>query len=148
LSFIPLMIDVSFAPLFPGKELSNLTAVTIAHRTKCNIFDWNDEMADEREELANYFSEAAKEMCTYLNNHGYWADYIDPYTCHGTTSDALTETDARLKRLGFLIDDIACCKILRHQRWGHQVSVGVVFTNAPPSLPMLVNLQTSSLSTH
>ncbi|VDM01695.1 unnamed protein product [Schistocephalus solidus] len=138
-----------FAPLFPGNDLSNLTAVTLAHRTKCNIFDWNEEMAAEREELADYFSEAAKEMCTYLNNQGYWADYIDPYTCQpalsGTTSDALTETDARLKRLGFLIDDIACCKILRHQRWGHQVSVGVVFTNAPPSLPMLANLQPSSL---
>ncbi|VDN08813.1 unnamed protein product [Dibothriocephalus latus] len=139
-----------FAPLFPGKNLGKLTAVTLAHRTNCNIFDWNEEMAAEREQLAEYFSEAAREMCTYLTNQGYWADYIDPYTSQpalgGTTSDALTETDARLKRLGFLIDDVACCKILRHQRWGHQVYVGVVFTNAPSSLPMLAGLQT--LSTH
>nr|VZI01223.1 unnamed protein product [Spirometra erinaceieuropaei] len=105
-----------FAPLFPGKKLSNLTAVTFAHRTNCNIFDWNEEMAAEREQLAEHFSEAASEMCTYLNNQGYWADYIDPYTgqpaLSGTTSDALMETDARFKRLGFLIDDVACLSTL------------------------------------
>ena len=59
---------------------------------------------------------------------GFWCDFIDPSSGlpmhEGFTTDTLFETDERYKKLGFNIDDIGCCKIITHQKWGSHIFVG------------------------
>ena len=51
----------------------------------------------------------------------------------GARSNAkLVETDDRFNQLGFTVDDLGCCKVIRHKIWGTNVFVGVIFTDAPP----------------
>ena len=53
------------------------------------------------------------------------------------THDTLFETDERLRYLGFDIDDLGCCKCVYHPIWGAFAFVGIIFTDAPASSPIL-----------
>ena len=96
---------------------------------------WSPAMEVEREELMEQFIELSQEIVNKLNQAGYWADFIDPFSCrpfHGKYSNAvLYETDERFRQFGFEIEDLGCCKVTRHHRWGSRSFVGSLFTNAP-----------------
>lgn len=128
-----------FNELFPNNNVNSegkLTVVTLCQRTQHDMSTWSSEVEEEREELLEHFMISAKEICQILSEAGYWADFIDPTSGQaflGTPnpSTALFETDERFRQLGFDIEDLGCCKCIRHTVWGTNIFVGAIFTDAP-----------------
>lgn len=59
------------------------------------------------------------------------------------TNNTLFETDDRYRHLGFQIEDLGCCRMIRHSLWVMHVFVGTIFTSAPPSSLIMKKLQGS-----
>ncbi|XP_033762301.1 methylmalonic aciduria and homocystinuria type D protein, mitochondrial-like [Pecten maximus] len=139
----PDIMKVDFKNLFPGRDIMNgtLTLVTISQRTDNDMSMWNTDVDEEREALLAAFIQGAKEICEALESGGYWADFIDP-SCGKPflgphTNATLFETDEAYRKLGFEIEDLGCCKVIRHHLWGTKCYVGCLFTNAPLSHPII-----------
>jgi len=132
----PLLLRKQLAALFPGQRMVDgpVTVLTIAIKTEHDMSVWSEEMEEEREKLTEHSVIVAKEICGRLKEEGYWADFIDPcsgtphYSAHSATT--MFETDERYRLLGFRIEDLGCCKVISHNRFGRNVFVGCVVTNA------------------
>ncbi|OON21983.1 hypothetical protein X801_02120 [Opisthorchis viverrini] len=155
----PTLIKQDLAAIFPSRrfETSQLTAIVLSHRTTEGLNEWSELAANEREAIAEtvghfifrsfstllQFTRSAIDICASLKELGYWADFINPYTgtpylgAHGEA--VLSETDEKMKHFGFEIDDVSCCKVLRHPRWKHNVFAGLIFTDAPKDHPVLAH---------
>merc|ERR1712042_232693 len=87
---------------------------------------WSEEVEAEREELLHSFFDAAQSMTDTLKGAGFWADFIDPSSgkpfLSAHTNATLFETDDRFRHLGFEIEDLGCCKVVRHHEWSTQLS--------------------------
>ena len=59
------------------------------------------------------------------------------------TNNTLFETDDRYRQLGFQIEDLGCCRAIRHSLWGTHIFVGVIFTNALPNSLIMQKFQGS-----
>jgi len=146
----PASLRKEFQSLFPecigahSLLVGDLTVITLSQHTVNNMSGWSEAVEDEREQLLDKFVDGAKEICRSLNQSGYWADFIEPssgkpfFGAH--TNSTLFETDETYKRLGFDIDDLGCCKVIRHAQWGTHAYVGSLFTNAPMNLPVIQQL--------
>jgi hypothetical protein len=148
----PELLLYDFKELFPGKSLgSRITVLTICQKTLNDMKSWNPLMEKEREELMEHFVSLATGIITKLQDHGFWADFIDPFSGRpmnsAYTHATFWETDERYRRLGFEIEDIGCCRVLRHHVWGTKAFVGSIFTNAPLNSPEISDL-VSNVSTH
>lgn len=62
--------------------------------------------------------------------------FFGPYT-----NNTLFETDERYHQLGFHVEDLGCCKVIRHNLWGTHVLVGSIFTNATPDSSIMKKLR-------
>ncbi|XP_033639414.1 methylmalonic aciduria and homocystinuria type D homolog, mitochondrial-like isoform X1 [Asterias rubens] len=137
-----------FLNLFPGISIEStdkFTVVTLCQRTRNNMTGWSNEVEEERNQLLETFIESAKEMCQVLTEAGYWADFIDPssgqaYLGDSNPNTSLFETDERYRSLGFEIEDLGCCKCIRHFKWGTHTFVGSIFTNAPPDSSLITTI--------
>lgn len=142
----PKLVRKDFADLFPGRDVTSgpLTVVTLTQKTQNDMSSWSEVVEYEREELTACFVDAAKEICEDLQAAGYWADFIDPSSGRpylgGYTNATLFETDERYRHLGFTIEDLGCCKVIRHGSWGTHAFVGCIFTNAPVDSSSLVDI--------
>ncbi|KAM9487434.1 metabolism of cobalamin associated Db [Clarias gariepinus] len=141
----PELLKKEFALMFPEAPSSGMMVLTVTQRTENDMTAWSDKVDQEREQLLATFIEGAKDICHALHAEGFWADFIDPssglafFGCY--TNNTLFETDERYRHLGFQIEDLGCCKVIRHSLWGTHVFVGSLFTNAPPNSHVMKKLQ-------
>ncbi|TSM60548.1 Methylmalonic aciduria and homocystinuria type D protein, mitochondrial [Bagarius yarrelli] len=112
----PELLRKDFAMMFPEAPSSGMTVLTVTQRTDNDMTAWSEAVDQEREQLL------AKFFGCYTNN-------------------TLFETDERYRHLGFQIEDLGCCKVIRHTLWGTRVFVGSIFTNAPPGSDVMKKLQ-------
>jgi len=140
----------AFSDLFVDRDITShqLTVVTLSQKTVRDMSEWDAEVEEEREELVANFIETAGAICEKLRAVGFWADFIEP--CSGRpyfgsfTNATMFETDERYRLFGFTIEDLGCCKVIKHHMWGTHAFIGCIFTNAPaddPFLKMLLNRQ-------
>jgi len=142
----PLLLRKQMADLFPSQKITEgtLTVVTLSFKTTHDMSNWSEEMEEERERLTKDMVVTAKEICGRLKDEGFWADFIDP--CSGTphfsdhSSTTMMETDEKYRLLGFRIEDLGCCKVISHNRWGRHVFVGLCVTSAPPGSDVMENI--------
>lgn len=139
----PELIRKDFQDLFPEQDImhGNFTIVTISQKTINDMTGWNNDVDEEREKLLAAFIEGATEICDALRSVGFWADFIDPSSgkpfLGPHTNSSLFETDERYRKLGFEIEDLGCCKVIRHHIWGTRCYVGCLFTNATLTHPLI-----------
>ncbi|XP_029937086.1 metabolism of cobalamin associated Db [Myripristis murdjan] len=141
----PELLKKDFLSMFPEAPSTGVMVVTVTQKTQNDMTSWCEEVDTEREQLLDKFIAGAKEICYALQQEGFWADFIDPSSglaFFGTyTNNFLFETDERYRHLGFQIEDLGCCKVIRHALWGTHVFVGTVFTNAPLNSHIMKKLQ-------
>ncbi|XP_006157705.1 methylmalonic aciduria and homocystinuria type D protein, mitochondrial isoform X2 [Tupaia chinensis] len=111
----PELLRRDFESLFPEVANSKLMILTVTQKTKNDMTMWSEEVEIEREMLLEKF--------------------FGPYT-----NSTLFETDERYRHLGFSVDDLGCCKVIRHSLWGTHVVVGSIFTNATPDSHIMKKL--------
>uniref|UniRef100_A0A8C9IFT9 Methylmalonic aciduria and homocystinuria type D protein, mitochondrial n=1 Tax=Piliocolobus tephrosceles TaxID=591936 RepID=A0A8C9IFT9_9PRIM len=130
----PELLRKDFESLFPEVANNKLLILTVTQKTKNDMTVWSEEVEIEREVLLEKF----------INTEGYWADFIDPSSGLAFfgpyTNNTLFETDERYRHLGFSVDDLGCCKVIRHSLWGTHVVVGSIFTNATPDSHIMKKL--------
>lgn len=148
----PILLRKQMKDLFPGQNLEAgpFTIITLAQRTDNDMSKWSSQVEEERELKTEHFIQAAKEICGRLKEDGYWADFIDP--CSGTpyfgphTNTTMFETDEKYRLLGFRIEDLGCCKVISSAKYGRNVFVGCVVTNASKSSVVLEDIFCDLLS--
>ncbi|XP_038607402.1 cobalamin trafficking protein CblD [Tachyglossus aculeatus] len=140
----PELLRRDFEAMFPEAATNKLMVLTVTQKTKNDMTTWSEEVESEREMLLEKFINGAKEICYALRTEGYWADFIDPSSGLAFfgpyTNTTLFETDERYRHLGFSVDDLGCCKVIRHGLWGTHVLVGSIFTNAAPDSQVMKKL--------
>ncbi|XP_041857192.1 metabolism of cobalamin associated Db [Melanotaenia boesemani] len=143
----PQLLKKDFHSMFPDAPCCDVMVVTVTQRTQNDMTMWSAEVEQEREQMLDKFVGGAAEICRALQREGFWADFIEPSSglaFFGTyTNNTLFETDDRYRHLGFQIEDLGCCRVIRHSLWGTHVFVGTIFTSAPPS-SLTMKLQTTS----
>jgi len=124
--------------MFPDQKLtsqSQMTVLNLTQKSDNDMSGWSLQMEMERDKLTQVFIESAMNICEQLKQDGFWADFIDPSSGRpylgGFTNSTLFETDERYNQLGFNIEDLGCCKVVKHVLWGSCVFVGTIFTSAP-----------------
>ncbi|XP_067370872.1 metabolism of cobalamin associated Db isoform X2 [Channa argus] len=132
----PDLLKKDFQSMFPEAPSSGMMVITVTQKTVNDMTSWCPEVELEREQMLDKFVEGAKEICYILQREQFWADFIDPSSglafFGSYTNNMLFETDERYHHLGFQIEDLGCCRVIRHSLWGTHIFVGTIFTNAPP----------------
>ncbi|XP_034549620.1 metabolism of cobalamin associated Db isoform X2 [Notolabrus celidotus] len=143
----PELLKREFLSMFPEAPSTDMMAVTVTQRTKHDMSSWSPEVEDEREAMLHTFIDGAQQICLALQDGGFWADFIDPSSGLAFfgpyTNLTFFETDERYAQLGFRVEDLGCCRVIRHALWGTNVFVGTIFTNAPPTSDIIRKLQGS-----
>ncbi|CAG7837092.1 unnamed protein product [Allacma fusca] len=133
----PDLLRRELSSLFVSTNMNDgpLTVITFVQRTKYDMSAWSESVEDEREEVIENFIKSAKEMCSELRRNSQWADFVEPNSGRPFfspyTNATFFETDERYRHLGFRIQDLGCCKVISHHKWGTHVFVGSIFTTAP-----------------
>lgn len=142
----PKLLRNDFQSLFPNLDLGKgqLTVITLSQRTENDMTGWSPDLEDEREVLMEQFVMSAHEICEVLIGAGFWADFIDPSSGQpymgAHANDTMFETDERYKHFGFEVEDLGCCKVIRHHLWGTHAYVGCIFTNCELKNPLLSDI--------
>ncbi|XP_028292206.1 metabolism of cobalamin associated Db [Gouania willdenowi] len=144
----PELLRKDFLSMFPEAPPTGLMVITVTQRSHNDMKSWSAEVDQERELLLDKFIDGAKEICYALHREGFWADFIDPSSglafFGSYTNNTLFETDDRYRYLGFQMEDLGCCRVIRHSLWGTRAFVGTIFTNAPSNAVTMEKLQDST----
>ncbi|XP_076824682.1 cobalamin trafficking protein CblD-like isoform X2 [Clavelina lepadiformis] len=140
----PKILYKDFTTLFLDMPKSNVTVITVTQKTQNDMTGWSQSVEIEREALLDNFITTATEICQLLKANQFWCDFIDPTSGQAYfgpyTNSALFETDDRYGNLGFQIDDLGCCKVITHKKWGSKVFVGSIVTTASKCHPVMKQL--------
>jgi hypothetical protein len=142
----PELLRRELSGLFISTNISDgpLTVITFCQRTKNDMSAWSECVDEEREEVIENFIKSAKDMCSELRRSSQWADFVEPNSgrpFYGPYTNAtFFETDERYRHLGFRIQDLGCCKVISHHKWGTHVFVGSIFTTAPADCEYLQDM--------
>lgn len=143
----PELLKKDFQSMFPEAPSFGMMVVTVTQKTQNDMMSWCADVEQEREQMLDKFVDGAKEICYSLQREGFWADFIEPSSglpfFGSYTNNSLFETDDRYRHLGFQIEDLGCCRVIRHSIWGTHVFVGTIFTNAPPNSFIIKKLRSS-----
>ncbi|KAG8000998.1 Methylmalonic aciduria and homocystinuria type D protein, partial [Nibea albiflora] len=143
----PKLLEKDFQSMFPEALSSGMMVITVTQKTQNDMTSWCADVEQEREQMLDKFVDGAKEICYALQKEGFWADFVEPSSglafFGSYTNNTLFETDDRYRHLGFQIEDLGCCRVIRHSLWGTHVFVGTIFTNAPPNSLVMKKLQGS-----
>jgi hypothetical protein len=133
----PRLLKKELKYLFVDMDLNdkNITVLNLTQKTDSDMCAWSPDMEVERMKLTASFIDSATAICKALKEFDYWADFIDPSSGRPYlgkfTNACLFETDDRYRQLGFQIEDLGCCKVVKHMTWGTHAFVGTIFTDAP-----------------
>uniref|UniRef100_A0A8C2N9B9 Methylmalonic aciduria and homocystinuria type D protein, mitochondrial n=1 Tax=Capra hircus TaxID=9925 RepID=A0A8C2N9B9_CAPHI len=140
----PELLRRVFSNFFPKVILLPVIIYTVNLSTKKQMSVFPVDEQNKKDIQIMQFISGAKEICYALRAEGYWADFIDPSSGLAFfgpyTNNTLFETDERYRHLGFSVDDLGCCKVIRHSLWGTHVVVGSIFTNATPDSHIMKKL--------
>lgn len=143
----PTLLRQTFCQMWPQEDLQygSLSVLTITLHADHDMSTWSPEVEEEREKLTEHSVIACQELCGRLKDDGYWADFIDP--CSGTphfdkahTNVTMFETDEKFRLLGFDIQDLGCCKVVSHTKFGRHCMVACIVTNAAAGSDALENI--------
>ncbi|CAJ0942537.1 unnamed protein product, partial [Mesorhabditis belari] len=133
----PRLLQRDLKSLFPHMNLTqaSVNVINISQQSSTDQSAWSTQMEAERDKLTVNFINTANNICSALEKLGYWADFIDPSSGRPYrgqfTNATLFETDEAFQQLGFQIEDLGCCRVLKHIKWGSHAFVGTIFTDAP-----------------
>uniref|UniRef100_H2ZNL9 Methylmalonic aciduria and homocystinuria type D protein, mitochondrial n=1 Tax=Ciona savignyi TaxID=51511 RepID=H2ZNL9_CIOSA len=140
----PKVLYKEFRSIFLEMPKQEISVLTITQKTEHEMSMWSQEVEEEREKLLKNFITTATEICHLLRANNFWCDFIDPSSGQAYfgpyTNSTMFETDDRYNSLGFRIDDLGCCKVIAHKRWGSHSFVGSVVTTASIHHDVMTNL--------
>uniref|UniRef100_A0A8D2MC56 Methylmalonic aciduria (Cobalamin deficiency) cblD type, with homocystinuria n=1 Tax=Zonotrichia albicollis TaxID=44394 RepID=A0A8D2MC56_ZONAL len=153
----PELLRKDLQALFPEAQPQRLTVLTVTQRSQHDMSVWSHEVEQEREALLENVSAAPNESCLlpgpnhplllpgfenflFSGSYGWLWSRSPTYFFGPYSNNPLLETDERYRHLGFAVDDLGCCKVIRHHLWGTHVLVGTIFTNAEPDSPIMRKL--------
>ncbi|XP_030627106.1 metabolism of cobalamin associated Da isoform X2 [Chanos chanos] len=140
----PELLKTELQLFFPALPSSAITVVTV---TEKNL---TEGMMEDRGELMDKFVRGAKEICFTLWRGGYWADFIDPTSGRAyfgsQPNDSILSADDLRHHLGFDIEYLASCRVVRHILKETPMFVGTLITNAPSNSQIMERLQGLSSS--
>ncbi|XP_063067626.1 metabolism of cobalamin associated Da [Engraulis encrasicolus] len=138
----PELLKKELELFFPAAPAGSLTVVTVTQKSLAMEADGLDL---ERQQLLDKFVSGARELCFTLWRGGFWADFINPTTGQAhfghTSSDSVLRMDEPARHLGFHIEELGSCKVIRHVLTGTQAFTGTLFTNAPADCHIMERLQ-------
>jgi len=142
----PTLLRRDLTPMFPDQDLSSgpVSVITLSFYTDNDMSVWSEEVEEERDKLTQHSVVHCKEICGRLKEEGYWADFIDPssgtphFSSH--TNHTLFETNESYRLLGFTIEDLGCCKVISHSKFGRNVFVATIVTNAAEGSDVMDNI--------
>ncbi|KAL2087892.1 hypothetical protein ACEWY4_016720 [Coilia grayii] len=141
----PELLKKELELFFPAAPAGSLTVVTV---TQKSLPMDGDDLDLERQQLLDKFVSGARELCFTLWRGGFWADFINPTTGQAhfghTPTDSVLRMDEPVRHLGFHIEDLGSCKVIRHVLKGTQAFTGTLFTNAPSNSHIMERLQGQS----
>ena len=124
----------------PQKD--HLNQLMILYHTEYNMSVWSYDSHSEREEMVKTFTQFSLSVSDKIKKAGYWCDFIDPTSgmpYHGSYSnETLTECDEDFHRLSdyLSLEDIGCCRALKHCNWDFNIFAGLLVTDAPAEILM------------
>ena len=131
------------------KEIENLFTMMVLHKTVNDMSVWSYDSQNEREHRSKLFVGIATEVCSKIRALGYWSNFIDPTSgipFEGPYSnETFTDCDEDFAGLSdnLQLEDIGCCRALKHINWGFNVFPGLIVCSAPQDVVM--NAYNSSL---
>ena len=123
-------------------QMALLTPLLVLYHTEFNMSVWSYDSHLEREKIVKNFTQICLSVTATVTAAGYWCDFIDPTSgmpYHGCYSnETLTDCDEDFHRLSDILslEDIGCCRALRHTDWDFNVFAGLLVTDAPNEILM------------
>ena len=137
---IPKSMRQDIALVFSGlpnmiQNIQEYYTIPTCQKAICDLANWGNIAAIEKDLLLERFTAWSQTICTYLQSHQYWGDYIDP--CSGLPVQTpyctvvYPEVDAFETLLHYKSYNAGGCKIISHPVWKTNMYPASLFVRAP-----------------